>query len=458
MISDNQVDPLYLGNLLVPHLGVAANNRSKCLRVAAGELADGIATLGVSRARDSTSIDHGKICIFTKRHNLIAAIDQLITNQISLGLIKPAAKCMNGSALGHVDFPCHKKEKDEKDASLSKKGNSGYLLIPTIMPEIPYSKVFLSLLVIAGWAIIGMMLRRFGILNPKWDGMLLRTVIWCFYPCLILKNVMGNKALADEPSLLLTILFIGFLALAIGEVAASLAARWVPFENPRQRNTFIFTTGIFNYGYFAFPVAEALFGQETFGILLVFVVGVEVAIWSVGILYLTSGEEKLDWKRLVNPPIIAVAMALTLNWSGVAKSLTPESIRMLDFMGQLAIPLGLILIGATLFDNLKSLNLRKHVHQVVMACCVRQLFLPSAFIIAAILLPVLPEIKAVLVVEAAMPCGIFPIVIAKHYGGSPNTALQIILGTTFLSVVTIPFWIVLGMHLTGLHGLVPFPY
>ncbi len=323
----------------------------------------------------------------------------------------------------------------------------------TIMPEIPYSKVFLALLVIAGWAITGMLARKFGLLRPKWDGTILRTVIWCFYPCLILKNVMENKALADEPSLLLTILFIGFIALAIGEVASSLAARWVPFENTRQRNTFIFTTGIFNYGYFAFPVAEALFGQETFGILLVFVVGVEVAIWSVGILYLTSGEGKLDWKRLVNPPIIAVAMALTLNWSGAANSLTPESIKMLDVIGQLAIPLGLILIGATLFDNLKSLNFRKHMHQVAMACCVRQLFLPAVFIIAAILLPVLPEIKAVLVVEAAMPCGIFPIVIAKHYGGSPNTALQIIMGTTFLSVLTIPFWIMFGIHLTDIQEL-----
>jgi predicted permease len=322
-----------------------------------------------------------------------------------------------------------------------------------IMPEIPYSKVFFALLVIAGWAITGMLARRFGLLRPKWDRTLLRTVIWCFYPCLILKNVMENKALADEPSLLLTILFIGFFALAIGEVASSIAARWVSFENPRQRNTFIFTTGIFNYGYFAFPVAETLFGQETFGILLVFVTGVEVAIWSVGILYLTSGKGKLDWKRLVNPPIIAVIMALTLNWSGVANSLTPQSIKMLDVIGQLAIPLGLILIGATLFDNLKSLDLRKHMHQVVMACCVRQLFLPSVFIMAAILLPVLPELKAVLVVEAAMPCGIFAIVIAKHYGGSQNTALQIIMGTTVLSVLTIPFWVMLGIHLTGLQEL-----
>ena len=321
------------------------------------------------------------------------------------------------------------------------------------MPEIPYYKVFLALLVIVGWALGGIVLRWCGILKPQWDGRLLKSVIWFFYPCLIIRNVMENRALAEEPSVLFIVLSSGFVALALGQVAAALASRWVPFEKPRQRNTFIFTTGIFNYGYFAFPIAETLFGQETFGILLVFVVGVELAIWSIGILYLTAGSDKLDWKRLVNPPMIAVVLALTLNWSGAGGNLPPVSIEVLGHIGKLAIPFGLILIGATLFDNLKDLDLRKHLRLVVVACGLRQLILPSVFIVAAIALPVLPELKAVLVIEAAMPCGIFPIVIAKHYGGSTNTALQIILGTTFLSVLTIPLWMLAGMHLVGLQKL-----
>ena len=52
-----------------------------------------------------------------------------------------------------------------------------------------------------------------------------------------------------------------------------------------------------------------------------------------------------------------------------------------------------------------------------------------------------------------MPCGIFPIVIAKHYGGSTNTALQIILGSTFLSVLTIPLWVVVGVDIVNLKDM-----
>ena len=325
------------------------------------------------------------------------------------------------------------------------------------MTDIPYDKLFLSLLVIVGWALAGMVLRWTGVLKPRWDKAFLRCVIWFFYPCLILHNVMKNSALETQPGLLFTILLCGFSALAAGQVAAKLATRWIPFENPRQRNTFIFTTGIFNYGYFAFPVATALFGRETFGILLVFVAGVELAIWSVGILFLTAGSEKLDWRRMLNPPMIAVALALALNWTGAAEALPEEAAGLMDQAGNLAIPLGLLLIGATLGDNLRSLDLRKHFKVVAAACLVRQLILPLAFIAAAVALPVLPELKAVLVIEAAMPCGIFPIVIAKHYGGSANTALQIILGSTCLSVLTIPLWVLAGVQLAGLQDLLGSP-
>ncbi len=321
------------------------------------------------------------------------------------------------------------------------------------MLDIPFTKVLLALLVIVGWAVAGMLVRFFGLLKEEWDGKLLRLVIWCFYPCLILRNVMENQAIAEQPSLLVQVLLFGFAALALGQVVASITARWVPFANRRQRNTFIFTTGIFNYGYFAFPIAESLFKEDTFGILLIFVVGVEAAIWSVGVLFLTAGSEKLALKRLLNPPVLAVILAVTLNWSGAAANLPEQTSSLIGGIGKLAIPFGLILIGATLFDNLKALDLRKHLRLVGVACLTRQFLLPLFFILAAVKLPMPLELKAVLVVEAAMPCGIFPIVIAKHYNGSPNTALQIILSTTFLSGLMIPIWVLAGVYFADLQPL-----
>jgi predicted permease len=55
-----------------------------------------------------------------------------------------------------------------------------------------------------------------------------------------------------------------------------------------------------------------------------------------------------------------------------------------------------------------------------------------------------------MVVQAAMPCAVFPIVLARHFDGSPEIALKVVLTTTILSLITIPLWIAFGLHLLDL--------
>jgi predicted permease len=60
------------------------------------------------------------------------------------------------------------------------------------------------------------------------------------------------------------------------------------------------------------------------------------------------------------------------------------------------------------------------------------------------------ELKRVIVLEAAMPAAVFPIVMARHYAGDPATAMRVVIGTTVVGLVTIPLWIRFGMQWLGL--------
>jgi predicted permease len=62
----------------------------------------------------------------------------------------------------------------------------------------------------------------------------------------------------------------------------------------------------------------------------------------------------------------------------------------------------------------------------------------------AVILPIPLELKEVLVVQAAMPAGVFPLLLARHHGGDVMVALQIIFGTSALSLLTMPLWIHIG--------------
>jgi predicted permease len=75
--------------------------------------------------------------------------------------------------------------------------------------------------------------------------------------------------------------------------------------------------------------------------------------------------------------------------------------------------------------------------------------LPVAFLLLAKFAPVSLELKRVLVVQAAMPSGMMPLVLARHYGGQPLIAAQIIVGTTLLGLLVIPLWLYFGLAWVG---------
>ena len=70
-------------------------------------------------------------------------------------------------------------------------------------------------------------------------------------------------------------------------------------------------------------------------------------------------------------------------------------------------------------------------------------------IAAARWLPCPPELRNVLLIQAAMPSAVMPVILAKLYGGDPRLALRIILCTSIGALVTIPWWIQHGLRWIG---------
>lgn len=55
----------------------------------------------------------------------------------------------------------------------------------------------------------------------------------------------------------------------------------------------------------------------------------------------------------------------------------------------------------------------------------------------------------ILVIQAAMSAGLFPVVVTKFYGGSEDVAVRGAAGTVALSVLTTPLWLNLGLGFLG---------
>jgi malate permease and related proteins len=65
-------------------------------------------------------------------------------------------------------------------------------------------------------------------------------------------------------------------------------------------------------------------------------------------------------------------------------------------------------------------------------------------------LPAPVELKQVLIVQAAMPAAMTPILLAKLYGGRPAVAVEIVVASTVLSLITLPLVLLFGRAFVGL--------
>jgi len=290
----------------------------------------------------------------------------------------------------------------------------------------------------------GYAMRRTRILTEEADQSLLGVLIKLFVPCLALDVIIGNEALMRPANLVLPPL-AGFASVAIGLGVSLLAAR-IFLKDRTTRRTFACTTGLQNYGYIPLPLCQALFGREVVGVLFAFNLGVEVAMWTIAVATISGHQTgKRWWAPLLNPPILAVVGGIALNFLGAGHWIPSSVTTAWHMLGLCAVPLGLLLTGAVLADHATPHVLRTGWSAMLLGIGIRLGIMPLLILLMAI--PADPALRSVLVVQAAMPSAVFPIVLAKIHDGDMPTALRVVLGTSLVGLVTIPLWLTFGLRL-----------
>ena len=296
---------------------------------------------------------------------------------------------------------------------------------------------------------LGVLLRKLNWLTEEADKSMMRVCVNVLLPCLILDKSLGNPALAQPSNLLLAPL-VGYLTAGLAMLVAWAAKPLHGLSDPAQRRTFAVCVGLHNYGYIPLPLALLLFNQATTGVLFLHIIGVEMAMWTLGVMVLSGGNLGRDWRKLINAPLLAILLAVLLNALGWNTRVPQVVGTGMHWLGGCAIPLALMLIGAIMADHLGEFHSANGWRVMSAAVGLRLGLLPLLLLLLAKYIPMTVEHQRVLVLEAAMPTAVFPIVLTKLYKGDPPTAMRAVLSTAVVSLVTIPLWLKFGMKLVGL--------
>ena len=278
----------------------------------------------------------------------------------------------------------------------------------------------------------------------------MRLALRILTPCLILDMIVGNPALVEKVSLVGWAIGFGLGVILLSYVIAYGVGKVAGIKKGGGLRTFTLSSGIQNYGFIALPVTIALFpgNPGPAGLILVHGLGIEIALWTVGIL-IVDQKSGAAWRLLINGPLIAVILGLTLNYSGLHLAVPGTIQRTVEMLGAAAIPISLFMIGATIGRYFSREILQDFFRTSFASCFVRLALLPAIIVVIARWLPMPDDMKLLVAVQVGMPAAVIPIMVAQLYGGHPETAIKVVFATTVVSLVTSPLVIGLALQWLG---------
>lgn len=294
---------------------------------------------------------------------------------------------------------------------------------------------------------IGVGLRKSKVIDSAIDQGMTKLLLNVLMPCFILDKVIGSEVASDLPK----IIYLAGIGAAIIYLSLAITFVFSPLLGMGKgegRRSFSVGAGLQNYGFLAIPLILSLYGnEELVATMFMHSLGIEIAIYTAAVAIFT-GKFSFNPKILLKGPIIAIFIGILLNITNLFQYIPETLLTSIGLLGQTAIPLSLLAVGMSIGEILPETKYSLKVS--ICGILFRLVFLPIMIIGFAFVLPIDDAMKRVLLVQAAMPAALFPIVLARHYGGKPELVAEVVITTSIVSFITMPLVIVLGSKWLGI--------
>jgi predicted permease len=271
---------------------------------------------------------------------------------------------------------------------------------------------------------------RFG--RPTWD-VVEHLVYWLLFPALLFASIVKSSMLLGEASALA----LGGVAVCLTGVALASALRWWPGVDPHLQASGAQVAFRFN-SYIALALADRLYGAPGLtwiAVLIAICVPLcnAAAVWSLA----RHGGQDV-WREVArNPLIIGTVAGLLVKISGL--HLPNWSIETVSRIGQAALPMGLLAVGA----GLKMEGLRAAPGLACALLTIRHAILPSMALLLGGFLPINAQQHGILVAFASLPTASSAYVLAMRMGGHGPFVAGLITLSTLIGMAGVPAWVAL---------------
>ena len=306
-----------------------------------------------------------------------------------------------------------------------------------------------NIILFVALAVPGYLLVKTGQLKQEQSGALSKLLMYVGMPFLILASTVNNLVFNKETLITLLVVAAAGVALTLVMYFASLPLTCMEGE-PKTRGMLRFCAIFSNNGFLGIPLAIAIFGADSqvLWVLIILNIITTILMYTLGA-YLVSGDKsRMSFKKaFLSPVLIAFVIGIVLNLVNI-KAYVPEVSTYATHFSNLVTPISMTILGMKMGAvKVTSLFTSWKTYYVSVLKLIAFPAVIVALLLAARALFAGNVINANVVlgffIAFAMPTGGLASTFADGFNGDTQNAVSLTLGTTILSIVTLPilYWL-----------------
>ena len=295
-------------------------------------------------------------------------------------------------------------------------------------------------------AVPGYLLVRGKLLSAKESGTLSKLLTNIGMPFLILSSALKLEFTGELTKNIIVAGVLGVVFILFMFFTTAFLCR---DNNEKTRGMMRFCAIFANNGFIGIPLVSAVFDADSIVMAYVIILNIlnNVLMFTLGV-YLASGDKKAInvKKALLNPVLLAFIAGVILNLAGVNK-LLPELQTYATHFSGIVTPLSMLVLGMKLAEvPMKKLLTSGKMYYI---SGLRLVMYPALAVGMLLLVNKIPFLQLgvdgvlAFFVAFSMPVAGLASAFADHHNGDGENAVILTLGTTVLSIVTIPvlYWV-----------------
>lgn len=277
----------------------------------------------------------------------------------------------------------------------------------------------------------GYVANHLGYLGGETDQKLSKLILNITMPAMIVAAVITGEEL-PEISVILSILEVGVVFYVLEFALVLTVPKLLP-GTAGERGVYRYTLAFPNVGFIGYPVAVALYGDGALFYAAILALPFNLLSYSLGPLML-AGAARFRWRQLLSPCIVASVLGLVL----ALTRLRPPAIvgEMLDFVGDITVPLSLLVVGSLLAHMSPGKVLRSP--KLWVLSVLRLLVMPALLCLVLRGMHIEAMVLGIAVSQMGMPVAVNGTLLSMEYGGDTEAMAQVTFLTTLGAIITIP--------------------